>query len=303
MLTLLREDPEALMAAVMTNLSKSPVSHYIPDAIFLRWQYRSVFRKALNLKKPKTFNEKLQWLKLNYRDPAHVELVDKQEVKSYITKRIGPEYVIPTLGVWERFDEIDFEALPEQFVLKCTHDSGSTVICKDKQLFDEVAAREKLERKLKLNLFWHGREWPYKHVKPQILVEQYMDDNGEAPRDYKFFCFNGKVKCFKVDFDRFTSHKANYYAPDKTLLRFGEKVCPPDFERDIEIPGNIDDMIQLAEKLSAGYPFLRVDFYSVNGKIYFGELTFFPASGFGPFIPEEWDETLGSWLTLPDVLK
>lgn len=170
---------------------------------------------------------------------------------------------------------------------------------------DAAKVKSGLRQGLREDYYLIHREWPYRDIPRKIICEKYMEDMSEKDTltDYKFFCFNGKVKCFKIDYDRFTAHKANYYAPDKTLLRFGEKVCPPDYSREVSIPDNIDNMIQLAEKLSADHPFLRVDFYNVNGKIYFGELTFFPASGFGPFIPEEWDETLGSWLTLPDVLK
>lgn len=303
LIMLIKERPNAVMEAVMENLAKSPISHCIPDSLFIKMRYKAIFRKSLRLKNPVTFNEKLQYLKLYNRNPEHIRFVDKQEAKNYVSERLGKEYIIPTLGIWQSFEDINFDELPSQFVLKCTHDSGSTVICKNKRTFDVEAAQKKLSRKLGINLFWHGREWPYKNLKPRIIAEQYLDDNGEAPKDYKFFCFNGKVKCFKIDFDRFTQHKANYYAPDKTLMRFGEVVCPPDFNRELDIPENIDQMMQLAEKLSGGFPFLRVDFYNVNGCIYFGEMTFFPASGFGPFIPETWDETLGSWIELPERTK
>ena len=230
--------------------------------------------------------------------------MDKYAVKDYAANIIGEQYIIPTLGVWEHFDEINFDELPNRFVLKCTHDSGGVIICKDKDMLDKAAAKCKMENNLEYNYYWPGREWPYKNVKPRIIAERYLPDNaakqrdGEV-RDYKFFCFNGKVNCFKIDFDRFTEHKANYYSRDKELLKFGERVCPPDFSKNLEIPSNIDAMIQLAEKLSKKYPFMRVDLYDVEGKIYFGELTFYPASGFGSFIPEEWDFKLGELLKLP----
>ena len=273
------------------------------DKAYLKYMYWSHFGKKLDLKAPKTFNEKLQWLKLYYRDPDQIKLVDKYDVKSYIADTIGEEYIIPTLGIYDSFDEIDFDALPEQFVLKCTHDSGSTVICLDKASFDVEAARKKLTGKLRTNLFWHGREWPYKNVKPRIIAEKYITFDGDVPEDYKFFCFNGVAKCFKVDYDRFKDHRANYYTPQGELMRFGEMVCLPDFDRDVRLPKNREKMIALAEKLSQGHPFLRVDFYELGDEIYFGELTFYPASGFGPFVPEEWDERLGEWIKLPPKTK
>lgn len=280
------------------------VKRCIPDSIYLKLLFYRRLGKRLNLKNPKTFNEKLQWLKLYDRRPEYITMADKYTVKEYVANIIGEQYIIPTLGLWENFDDIDFDKLPGEFVLKCTHDSGGVVICKDKNMLDKAAAKHKLESSLGRNYYWPGREWPYKDIKPRIIAEKYITNNagrqssGEL-RDYKFFCFNGKVRCFKIDFDRFTEHKANYYSSEKRLLKFGEKVCPPDFSKSLEIPFNIDAMIQLAERLSKGYPFVRVDLYNTVEKIYFGELTFYPASGFGPFIPEEWDVRLGEYLQLP----
>lgn len=300
---LIFHDRQKIKGAIARNFANSKLSHIVSDKTYLKYMYRVHFGKKLNLKDPKTFNEKLNWLKLYNRDPKQIKLVDKYEVKKYIADTIGEEYVIPTLGVYDSFDEIDFDALPERFVLKCTHDSGSTVICRDKAKFDVEAARKKLTRKLGMNLFWHGREWPYKVVKPRIIAETYITFDGDAPEDYKFFCFDGDVKCFKVDYDRFKGHRANYYTPDGELMRFGEVVCLPDFERDIKMPKMKDEMISLAKRLSVGHPFLRVDFYELDKKIYFGELTFYPASGFGPFTPEEWDTKLGEWIKLPSKTK
>lgn len=272
----------------------------IPDALYLRIKFRVKMGKPLCLSNPKTFNEKLQWLKLYNRKAVHCNMVDKHKAKEYVGDIIGQDHIIPTLGVWDRFADIDFAALPEQFVLKCTHNSGGIVICKDKHTLDIPQAREIIETALHQDFYIYGREWPYKSVKPRIIAEQYMVDEATAElRDYKFFCFNGVCKCFKVDFDRFTEHRANYYDTQGRLLKLGEKVCPPNWEKDIQFPQNLDKMIALAEKLSAAEPFLRVDFYEVNGKVYFGELTFYPASGFGPFIDEQWDEELGKWIELP----
>ena len=231
-------------------------------------------------------------------------MVDKYEAKKYVAERIGEEFVIPTYGVWDLFDDIDFDSLPNQFVLKCTHDSGGVVICKDKSSLNLSAAKKKLESSLKRNYFWAGREWPYKSVRPRIIAEKYMTDSETADlRDYKFFCFNGVVKCYKIDFDRFVEHHANYFTPDGKLLDIGEKKFPPLKEKDLKIPENIDQMIKLGEDLAGELPFLRVDFYDVDGKIYFGELTFFPASGFGEFISEDNNNLLGEWIKLPDKFE
>lgn len=287
--------------AFMENFSRISLSHIIPDKLYLKMQYRLIMGKDLNLTNPKTFNEKLQWLKLYDRKPQYTKMVDKYEVKKYISDTIGEEYVIPTLGVWNSFDDIDFDILPDQFVLKCTHDSGGIIICKDKAKFDKEAARKKIEGLLARNFFYYGREWPYKNVKPRIIAEKYMiDDSEKELRDYKFFCFGGVCKCMKVDFDRFIDHHANYYDSKGQLLNFGESICPPNPNKNIVLPQNRDIMIQLAEQLSKEIPFLRVDFYDVNGQIYFGELTFFPATGLGSFTNEEWDYILGEWLHLPE---
>lgn len=287
---------------------------WMSDKSYLKLRYRWQFKKKLDLKNPQTFNEKLQWLKLNDRNPEYTRMVDKYEAKKYVAEIIGEEYVIPTLGVWDKFDDIDFDTLPNQFVLKCTHDSGGLVIVKDKNLFDVEAAKRKINKCLRKNFFWLGREWPYKNVKPRIIAEQYIVDesrmelkdfklnNPDNPglNDYKFFCFNGVVKCFKVDFDRFIEHHANYYDENNKLLYFGELVCPPCYNRKIKMPSKLETMKLLAEKLSKSKTFLRVDFYSVGDKIYFGELTFFPASGFGSFTSEEFDNALGKYILLPN---
>ena len=274
----------------------------MPDNIYLKLRFRQYMRKKLNLKNPQSFNEKLQWLKLYDRNPFYTTLVDKYAVKKYVADLIGNKYIIPTFGVWDSFDEIDFDTLPNDFVLKCTHDSGGVIICRNKSTFNRQEAKEKLSLSLKTNFFKYGREWPYKNVPRRIIAEKFMQNNLDKDlKDYKFFCFNGKCKIFKIDFDRFTNHGANYYdARTKELLKFGEKVCMPNFEKSLEIPAQIDEMICLAEKLSRDISFLRVDFYVVNNRIYFGELTFYPASGFGEFIPNEWDEKLGDMIRLHD---
>lgn len=280
-------------------LARRGFLNWMSDEQFLKLKYWANLGKELNLATPCTFNEKLQWLKLYDRKPEHTTMVDKYAVKEYVANIIGEEHIIPTLGVWDTFDDIDFDSLPDQFVLKCTHDSGGLVICKDKKALDLKATKRKLSKCLKTNYFFKSREWPYKDVTPRILAEKYMVDEkiGEL-RDYKFFCFHGQVKCFKVDFDRNVEHRANYYDPKGNLLYFGETVCPPDYEKEIELPNTLCQMEEYAERLSANCPFLRVDFYDVNGNVYFGELTFFPNSGFGSFTDDRWDYQMGEWLSL-----
>lgn len=269
------------------------------DEIFIRLRWKLCMDYPLNLENPQTFNEKLQWLKLHDRKPIYTSMVDKNEAKKYVANIIGDEYIIPTLAVYDKVEDIDFDKLPNQFVLKWTHDSGGLVICKEKSKLNVGDARKKLKKGESSNYFWRNREWPYKDVHPRIIAEQYMVDESEIElKDYKFFCFNGKVKCLKVDFGRFKEHHANYYDTDMNLLPFGEVKYPPNYNHTIIKPKNFKKMIELAEKLSKYIPFLRVDFYNINGKIYFGELTFFPASGMGKIQPMEWDSKLGSWIEL-----
>ena len=272
------------------------------DKTYLKIRYYATFKKNLNLQNPQTFNEKLQWLKLNDRKDIYTKMVDKYEAKSYVSKIIGNKYIIPTLGIYNNFDEIDFNKLPNQFVIKCTHDSGGLVIVTDKSKLDIEKSKKKINKSLKRNYYYPGREWPYKNVKPRIIIEKYMKDNSiNDLMDYKFFCFNGKCKFFKIDFNRLTKHQANYYDTKGNILPFGEEICPPDFAKKLELPVNLKKMINLAEKLSQNITFLRVDFYEINGNIYFGELTFYPASGFGKFQPEEWDLKLGNLIDLSMV--
>lgn len=439
-LNLLKNNRGEFIASIIQNFFT-----WLPDSIYLTLLFRFRMGKPLNLKNPKTFNEKLQWLKLYNRKPEYTTMVDKYAVKQYVANIIGDKYIIPTLGVWDKFDDIDFSSLPDQFVLKTTHGGGGggVVICRDKQTFDKATAKRKLESSMKSDIYKSLREWPYKNVKKRIIAEKFMAPdlgmsdlldykfycfNGEpklimvaggrqsgnkrfayydtewnsvdiqwgAPRpdkdfekpmqleqmlkvaaqlsseipharidlyciqdnvffgeitmfdasglekinpsnmdeylgslinlpankatwgggkylivngiakpfkleydelkDYKFFCFNGKVKFFKVDFGRFVEHHANYYDTDGNLLPFGEKSFEPDPSYNIELPNNLNEMISLAERLSMKEPFLRVDFYNVNGNIYFGELTFYPASGMGKWTTEEADVIIGNYL-------
>ncbi len=270
------------------------------DEEYLRLMYRVLLHKPLNLDNPQTFNEKLQWLKLHDRKAEYTTMVDKYTAKEYVSKIIGEEYIIPTLGVWNHFNEIDFDKLPEQFVLKCTHDSGGLVICRDKTKFDISSAKKQIEECLKHNYFYYYREWPYKNVRPRIIAEKYIEgEDGKELIDYKFLCFDGVVKCLRVNFDKATHQRTNYYSPDGELMEIGDKLYPPDPERSFDIPINFSKMKELCSLLSKGILFLRTDFYSVGDRVYFGEMTFYPEGGFGEFLYEGNDELLGSWLKLP----
>ncbi len=275
---------------------------FLSDESYLRKRYRAHFGKKLNLANPQTFNEKLQWLKLYDRKPIYTTMVDKYAVKQYVAEQIGEGYIIPTLGVWDRFDDIDFDALPDQFVLKCTHDSGGLVICRDKSKLNKAAAKAKIEKFLKREFFWVHREWPYKNVKPQIIAEQYMEDSKTAElRDYKFFCFDGVVKALFVATERQKAgEEVKFDFFDPNFNRLPIRQGHPNAKFLPEKPEKLDEMIRLAESLSKGIAHVRVDFYEVNGKVYFGELTFSHFAGLVPFEPEEWDYTLGDWIQLPE---
>ena len=285
----------------MKKFQASPVFKHLPDDLALKIMYKNIFLKDLDLENPQTFNEKLQWLKLYNRKPEYAKMVDKYEAKKYVASIIGEEHIIPTYGVWKRFDDIDFNELPNQFVLKCTHGSGDVVVCKDKSQLDMVSAKIKLEKSLKTDYYKIGREWPYKKVEPQIIAEQFMQNSTGTLNDYKFMCFNGNVKCSFVCSGRFTDRGLHVTFFDREW-----NVLP--FERDhpheksgLPKPEKYEDMLRLAEKLSEKLPFARIDFYEIDGLIYFGEITFFPGGGFEAFQPEEWDYTLGSWIELSKV--
>lgn len=272
---------------------------WLPDKIYLSILFRVKIGKWINWKNPQTFTEKIQWLKIYNRKPEFTTMVDKYAVKDYVANIIGSQYIIPTLGVWNTPEEIDFDVLPDKFVLKTTHGGGGggVVICRDKGSFDVEAARRKLNRSFKSDIYKYYREWSYKNVPRRIIAEKCIDVPDKTDlTDYKFFCFNGEPRFLKVDFDRFVNHHANYYDLDWNLLPFGESDFPP-VESHIEhCPSNFYKMIDIARKLSKGYPFLRVDLYNIAGRIYFGELTFYPASGLGAFTSHNWDIYIGKML-------
>ena len=272
----------------------------LSDEAFIRMKYKAKMGKNLNLSKPITYNEKLQWIKLYDHNPLYTTLVDKYEVKRYVENIIGADYIIPTLGVWDDFDDIDFSKLPNQFVLKCTHDSGGIVICKDKSKLNLAEAKAKIEKCLKRNFFAFGREWPYKNVKPRIIAEQYMEDSKTKElRDYKFFAFDGVVRALFVATGRQNEGedvKFDFFDENYNHLPFIQG-----HENAIELPEKaicFEKMKELASVLSKGLKEVRVDLYEVDGKIYFGEMTFFHHGGWTPFDPDEWDYKFGEWIDL-----
>ena len=276
------------------------MTRWVPDELHLRLMYRIRVGKSLDLNDPRTFNEKLQWLKLHDRNPLYTKLVDKAEVKLWVAERIGWEHIVPTLGVWDSFDDIDFDELPEQFVLKCTHDSGGLVICRDRATFDMEAARRKISQSLSRNYYWGGREWPYRDVAPRVLAEEYLqpDTSGDLP-DYKLFHFsNGRLVALLMT-NRFAEAglTKTFFDESWRPLNIAEGGHPR--KPETTVPPHFEEMKRFAHRLAEGPPFVRVDFYESGGKLLFGEMTFYPNSGFECFDPEEWDVEFGSWLELP----
>ncbi len=273
---------------------------FLSDKIYLKIKYRIIMKKKLNLKNPQTFNEKLQWLKLNDRNPEYTKMVDKYEAKKYVSNIIGEEYIIPTLGAWEKFEDIDFEKLPNQFVIKPTHTSGNVFICKDKSKIDYKKLKKEVNKWLKRRYYYLHREWPYKNAKPRIIAEKCMtSEKQEELIDYKLFCFNGEPKYLCVSegmsnhematmsFADMKYNKTKFYRRDYHPF----SVLPPK-------PANLEKMKELARKLSKNMSFIRVDLYEINGRIYFGELTLYPCSGYIPFEPEKYDKVLGDMIIL-----
>ena len=289
--------PSKLSLAILTR-----VASIIPDKQCLKWLFRIYMGYKLDLKNPKTFSEKLQWLKLYNRKPEYTQMVDKYTAKEYVAKIIGEEYIIPTLGCWDKFDDIDFDKLPNQFVLKTTHGGGNTgvVICKDKSIFDKNKAKIRLEKSLKSDIYRSLKEWQYKNVTKRIIAEKFIESSKQQNLiDYKFFCFNGEPKYCQVIAGRESDTTIDWYDNEWIHQDFHEPKDYP-FSKDGHTkPSCFDEMLDLASKLSAGQPFLRVDFYEIDNQVKFGELTFFPTSGMGGFEPMEWDYKFGEWIKLP----
>lgn len=272
---------------------------HMDDAEYLKKKFYALLGYELDLENPKTFNEKMQWLKLYDRKPEYVKMVDKYEVKKYVSDIIGEEYIIPTISCWNTAGEIDWNKLPNKFVLKVTHDSGGIVICKDKDRLNKNQSVKNLKKSLKRNYYLRHREWPYKEVCRRIIAEKYIAEDNKDLVDYKFMCFNGECKCIFTGSDRYSEDglKVTFYDRDWNILPFERHYKARKIPE--KKPEKLKEMILLAEKLSKDIPFVRVDFYLVKNHIYFGEITFFPGSGFEEFTPFEWDEKLGKWLQLP----
>ena len=285
---------------------------WLPDSIFLRLRFYMENRQCLDLSAPRTFQEKIQWLKLHRRKPEFTTMVDKYAVKDFVASKIGRDYVIPTLGVWSRAADIDFDALPDRFVLKTTHSGGNlgVLICKDKNTFDTSAARAKLDRSLKSSIYRECREWPYKDVPRRIIAEEYISEPGKADlTDYKIFCFNGEPRYIQVIQDRHTDESVDFFDIAWNHQEFFglNHIVKPVEEHDLQPskhpvpkPAGLDKMLGLARILAAGTEFVRVDFYNIKDRVYFGELTFFPNSGYGTLTPPVWNERFGDLIELSD---
>lgn len=297
------KDPFLLFSVFVNKYIKGKAK-YLSDKAYLSLMYCAAFRKYMNWTNPQSYNEKLQWLKLYDHNPLYVSLVDKYEVKRYVADLIGEEFIIPTLGVWDKFDDIDFNKLPNQFVLKCSHDSGGLVIVKDKSKLDFSVAKDTIDNCLKRNFYWISREWPYKAVRPRIIAERYMEDSETRElRDYKFFCFNGEPKYLFIASDRSKGNKEvkfDYFDVNFNRLPM-RQAAHPNSNYDIRRPKTFDEMLSLAKVLSKGLIQVRIDLYEINGKVYFGEYTFFHHGGFVPFIPEKYDYEWGNEIKLPKV--
>lgn len=289
-------------ALLFISLGHRECLNWISDETYLKIIYRIKRGERLNLENPQTFTEKLNWLKLYNRNPEYTQLVDKYEVKKVVADIIGEEHIVPTLGVWDKFDDIDFDKLPNQFVLKCTHDSGGLIICKDKSKLDIEKARKKINNCLNHSFYWGMREWPYKNVPRRIIAEKYIEPQPYAVDlpDYKWYCFGGEPKYCQVIQDRSTKEKIDFFDTNWVHQDFiGLNPNAVHATQEPKKPLHLDTQIRIARALSQNIPYARVDLYDVGECLFFGEITLFPGSGFGRFSPKEWDNKLGSLISLP----
>lgn len=296
---------KTFISKVYIRLHLYGLFNFLPASLDIRLLYLAHMGKLLDLTSPKTFNEKLNWLKLCDRNPLYTTLVDKCAVKQWVVDKIGEQYVIPTLGVWNKFDDIDFDKLPNQFVLKCTHDSGGLVICKDKTTFDKGYARKKINTSLKRNFYYAFREWPYKNISPRIIAEKYMEDkcDGEL-RDYKFYTFNGDPKFLLI--------VSNRHNPEEKGFDYFDMDGKHQNLQDVDVhnspigiphlPINFEKMKEICNVLAKDIPHVRIDFFEVNEQIYFGEMTFYDAGGFMKATPKSWELEWGNLIKLPNKI-
>lgn len=298
---LLRNNRGEFVASLVENCS-----FLFPDKAYLSIMFKYRMGYSIDWSNPKSYSEKLQWLKLYDRNPLYTTLVDKYEVKKYVSEKIGDQYIAKLLGVWDTPNQIDYDLLPDKFVLKTTHGGGNcgVVICKDKSSLDIQHTQKELESSMKYDLYKDSREWPYKNVKRRIIAEEYLEDAGTKElRDYKFFCFDGKVKALFVATERQTRKEPFFNFFDENYNVIDVKQGHPRAEVPPVKPTLFEEMKMISEKLSKGLPHVRVDLYEANGRVYFGELTFYHFGGMVPFEPSSWDETFGSWLHLPTSNK
>lgn len=274
---------------------------WMPDKLYISIQYYLTMGQRMNWRHPSGFHEKMNWLKIHYRRPLLTQLVDKYAVRDYVAERIGKQYLVPLIGKWNLAEEIDFDSLPEKFVLKCNHGSHDVTICLDKQLLDRNRVRANYRRWLRRNLYPAYREWPYKNVEPCIICEQFIEtrSDGGIPSDYKFTCFNGQVDSVMLCMERGTGDtKFYFFDRDWHLLRYNKRglAAPADFT--LPKPEGLDRMFELAAVLSEGFPFVRVDFYCEAGRIYFGEMTFYPQGGYDPNVLPSVDRQWGDKMNI-----
>ena len=271
-------------------------NNIVSDKQFVKIKHKIRLGETLNLTNPRTFNEKLQWLKIYFHDEVLTECADKLLARNFVSKRIGNHLLNPLYAIYEDVDEIKVSELPGEFVLKVTHGCGQNIICKDKNEVDWAFAFKALKIYMKSNHYYHGKEWAYKNIKPRIICEKLIKGIGNSPNDYKVFCFNGKPELVQVDVDRFSNHKRSLFDLNWNVIDVNYTYPRCDF---VKRPKSLRDMLEYAKKLSLGFPFVRVDFYYENGQILFGEMTFYPDSGYNKFIPKNFDEYLGTLLELP----
>jgi len=296
-----------LPGRIILYILRTKASQIIPDKPYLRIRYWAQLGKKLNLDHPQTFNEKLQWLKLHHRNPDYTMMADKYSVRKYVADTVGEKYLVPLIGVWNRWDDINFSALPNRFVLKCTHDCGGMVICRDKSKFDIQQAKRIIAHSLGRNYFYSAREWPYKNIMPRIIGESYLDDrpidqyaDNSSPvlNAYKFFCFHGTPKYLVYTVDKGDDIRYDFF--DMDFNRMAMSMGYESANCEIVKPQSFAEMKEIAACLSKGICHVRVDLFNIDGKIYFNEMTFFNWAGFQTFIPEDWDRIIGDWINLPD---
>ena len=300
---LLLYDRKGLKIAVFSYIVKSGVLNRMSDEKFIKLLYYMYTGKRINLDDPQLLNEKMQWLKLYNRNPLYTNLVDKAKVKEIVAEELGIEYVVPTIGLYKSFDDINFDVLPEKFVMKCTHDSGSTIICENKDKLNKDKVKKKLKKKLNRNLFYWGREYPYKNVTPQIIIEKYINSTPDKTLvDYKFFCYGGKPIYFMYSIGEAERHAINHkFNMNLESIDYLFKEVSAIDVGSINLPSNINEMIKIVERLCMNFPLVRIDLYNIEGKIYFGEYTFSPNNGFINMVSDEFSQKLASLIDVDKI--